>query len=141
MDTILAEFKSSDLSRKPLEVFLAAENSPVRVTRRDGTDMILMTQREADARAELLGFAAQLIAVSTDDRGSLAERLADKLPWILALNPTDQVQCAKDLINAARASFATNQPFLAVAELTAWRETATAIASGVSQQRVTWLEE
>ena len=62
-------------------------------------------------------------------------------PWMLALSPEDQAQCAQDLVDAARASFATEQPQLAIAELTSWRETATAIAAGLSGQEVQWLDE
>jgi hypothetical protein len=45
------------------------------------------------------------------------------------------------VLAAARASFATHQPHLAIAELTAWRETATAIAAGLGKEPVEWLDE
>lgn len=53
------------------------------VTRRDGETPVLMSQREADGRARLLHFAAQLIIVPLDDRGILAERMNQNLPWCL----------------------------------------------------------
>ena len=134
-------FASSDLSRHAPRVFAAAEENPVDVTRRDGEDMVLMTKREATARDELLQIAAQLIAVATDDTGSLAERMADRFPWMLALNADDQVICAKDLLDAARASFATGQSHRAIAEMTAWRETAIAVAAGLGTSPVEWLDE
>ncbi|GAA4382801.1 YebG family protein [Agromyces bauzanensis] len=134
-------FRSSDLSRLAPKVFAAAEDHPVEITRRDGEDLVLMSKREADARDQLLQFAAQLIAVATDDRGSLAERMSNSFPWMLALSADDRVQCAKDLVDAARASFATGQPHLAIAELTAWKETATALAAGLGRSPVEWLED
>lgn len=111
------------------------------VTRRDGEDLVLMSKRESDARSELLHLAAQLIAVATDDRGTLADRMADRFPWMLALNPTDRVKCARELLDSARASFATKEPHLAVAEMIAWRETATAIAAGLHATPSDWLDE
>ena len=42
---------------------------------------------------------------------------------------------------AARASFATHQPHLAIAEITAWRETATALAAGLGNGSVEWLDD
>lgn len=111
------------------------------VTRRDGEDLVLMSRRESEAREQLLHFAAQLIAVATDDRGSLADRMSNNFPWMLALNLADRTQCAKELLDAARASFATGQTHLAVAELTAWKETATAIAAGLGRSPVEWLDE
>lgn len=134
------EFKSSELSRNSGEVFAAAERGPVMVTRRDAEPLVLMNEREADARRQLFEFAAQLIAITADDRGTLAERMADHFPWMFALSEADRKQCAKDLVDAARASFATEQPHLVVAELNSWRETAEAFAAGLRNDPVEWLD-
>lgn len=132
--------RSSDLSKHSAEVFAEAEDHPVTVTRRDGENLVLMSQREADGRARLLEFAAQLIGVAVDDDGPLAERMSKAFPWMLALSPEDRTTCAQDLVDAARASFSTDQPHLALAELTSWRETATAIAAGLGHAEVEWLD-
>lgn len=132
--------RSSDLSKHSAEVFAEAEDHPVTVTRRDGEPLVLMSQRENDARAELLHIAANLVTVSLED-GPLAERMAARYPWMYALAPEDRDRCAHDLVDAARASFATQQPHLAIARLTSWRETATAIAAGLGTGPVDWLEE
>jgi dsDNA-binding SOS-regulon protein len=134
-------FNSSELSRNATKVFAAAEEHPVDVTRRDGEDLVLMSKREADAREQLMQFAAQLIAVATDDQGTLSDRMADRFPWMLALGAADRATCARDLLNAARASFATGEAHLAVAEMIRWQETATAIAAGLHATPVEWLDE
>jgi len=118
MAALLEKFQSSDLNRNSTKVFEAAENAPILVTRRDGEDFVLMSEREATARRKLLDLAAQLIAVTTDDRGTLVERMSDRFPWMLALRLEDRERCAKDLVNAARASFASEQIHLAISELT-----------------------
>lgn len=141
MSKLLEEFQSSDLNRNPVKVFAAAENAPVLVTRRDGKDFVLMTEREAEANRALVELAAQLVAVSTDDRGTLADRMANQFPWMYALSEADRDQCAKQLVDSARASFATGQVQLAILELTAWRETATAIAEGLNSVPLEWLDE
>ena len=43
--------RSSDLSKHSADVFAEAEEHPVHVTRRDGETLVLMSQREMDARA------------------------------------------------------------------------------------------
>lgn len=134
-------FQSSELSRSSAEVFAAAADHPVRVTRRDAETLVLMTESADRARTSLLELAAQLVAVSTDTSGTFADRMSDRFPWMLALTPDDQALCAKAVLAAARASFATNQPHLAVAELNGWRETATAIAAGLGREPVEWLDE
>jgi hypothetical protein len=136
----MATRRSSDLSRHSAEVFAEAEDHPVTVTRRDGEPLVLMSQREADARAELLHIAATLITVTLED-GPLAENMASRYPWMYALSTTDREQCSRDLIDAARASFSTHQPHLAIAKLTSWRETAAAIAAGLGSLPVEWLDE
>lgn len=132
--------RSSDLSKHSAEVFAEAEDHPVTVTRRDGEALVLMSQREADSRSRMLQFAAQLIGVAVDDNGSLAERMSKAFPWMLALSPDDRVTCAQDLVDAARASFSTDQPHLVLAELTSWKETATAIAAGLDRGEPEWLD-
>lgn len=132
--------RSSDLSKHSAEVFAEAEDHPVTVTRRDGEDLVLMSQREADSRTRMLQFAAQLIGAAVSDDGPLADRMSKAFPWMLALSPQDRVTCAQDLVDAARASFSTDQPYLALAELTSWRETATAIAAGLGRAELEWLD-
>lgn len=133
--------RSSDLSKHSAEVFAEAEKYPVTVTRRDGENLVLMSQREAEGRARLLDFAAQLITVTLDEHGTLAERMCRSFPWILALAPADRESCAQELVDAARASFSTNQPYLVIAELTSWKETATALAAGLGSADLVWLDE
>lgn len=134
-------FQSSELSRASAEVFAAATDHPVEVTRRDGESLVLMSESADRARTALLELAAQLVAVSTNTDGTLVTRMIDRFPWMLALSTADQQTCANDILTAARASFATNQPHLAIAELTAWRETATAVAAGLGHEPVEWLDD
>lgn len=141
MNTTLKSFRSSDLSHDSTTVYNAAERSPVLVTRRDAEDLVLMSERENTARRLLLEFAAQIIAVTTDDRGSLAERMSNIFPWMLALTPEGRNKCALALVNAARASFATGQLHLALAEKNSWEETAINMAAGLGQEPVEWLDE
>lgn len=134
-------FQSSELSRSSAGVFAAAADHPVQITRRDGESLVLMSSRADRDRTALLELAAQLVAVSTSTEGTLASRMSDRFPWMLALSAADQESCAKDVLAAARASFATNQPHLAIAELTSWRETASAVAAGLGNASVEWLGE
>lgn len=131
--------RSSELSKHSAEVFTEAEDHPVTVTRRDGEALVLMSQREAEGRTRLLDFAAQLITVTLDDSGPLSVRMAKVFPWMFALSPADRESCAQELIDAARASFSTDQPHLALAELTSWKETA--VAAGLGSGDIEWLNE
>ena len=123
--------RSSDLSKQPNKVFSEAELQPLTVTRRDGEDLVLMSKTEADGRAALLALAGQMLVLATNSTGSLTDRFCDTYPWMYALSAADRDACAKDLLEAARASFATEQPTLILNELRSWQETATALAAGL----------
>lgn len=141
MASVIEHFLSSELSRNSAQVFSAAEIKPVLVTRRDGENLVLMTESEANAQRELFEFAAQLIAVTTSSNGNLENRMADLFPWMHALDANDKSICTKEIIDAARASFATGKAHLVISELNSWRETATAIAEGLGKAPVDWLEK
>lgn len=66
--------------------------------------------------------------------------MANTLPWMLALSAEDRDSCTRALIEAARASFATDQPHLAATTIVTWQETATAIAAGLGTTSVEWLD-
>jgi len=134
-------FKSSELSRNSKALFAAADGNGVEITRRDGANLILLPQAEADVRDQLLRLAGDLVISATGGRDSFAEHLADRLPWMLALNPEDRETCAQDVLKAARASFSTGQAHLAIATVTSWCETARLIAAGVTSEPVEWLED
>lgn len=133
-------FKSSELSRASSEVFAAAADHPVTVTRRDGEPLVLMSEREDAARNELLKLAAQLIGIAAIHDDELVDFMTEHFPWMLALSSTDQEACAKEVLNAARASFATGQAHLALSTLTSWRETAEAVAAGLGKTPVEWID-
>lgn len=132
--------RSSELSKRPAEVFAEAERAPVTITRRDGESLILMSRREAGNRDRLLELAAQLITASLDD-DPLPASMTKLFPWMLALPPADRDACARELLDAARASFATEQAHLAIATLTAWEETASAMAAGLGNTEITWRDD
>jgi hypothetical protein len=132
--------QSSELSRHSAAVFAKAEQGAIEVTRRDGEPLVLLTKREDDERELVLEIAAQLIAVSLDDRGTLVDRLAGPFPWIKLLSEQDQKQCAKDIIEVARGAFSLGLPARLLTEVAAWRNTAEAVAIGVADEPLEWLD-
>ena len=65
----------------------------------------------------------------------------ETFPWMQDLSPQGRADCAHDILQAARLSSSTGQPHLAVAELTSWQETATALAAGLRNDPVEWLDD
>jgi hypothetical protein len=139
-DTEKDVFQSSDLSRHPKLVFAAAEIHPIAVSRRDGEDLVLMTKAEAHAREHLLGFAARYIIRRMQEDHAPADQLVIIYPWMYALTPEDRATCADQILKAYSASSAMGQSRLFDLEVSAWRETATAVAAGLGQEEVEWLD-
>lgn len=134
MTVLSTQFASSDLSRSASKVFAAAVIEPVRITRRDGENLVLMTEEELNRQQTLLGVAAQIVAVSTFTAhdSELVAEMTRHFPWMLALTKDDRVNCAHEIIDDARASFSLGQPNLIVGTINAWRDTAEAIVAGYS---------
>lgn len=132
MVTLSVQFASSDLSRSSAKVFEAAADSPVRITRRDGGNLVLMSEDELGRQQTLLAVAAQIVAVSTftaaDDE--LVAEMGKHFPWMLALGESERAECAFEVLEKARASFSLGRPDLIVGTLNAWRDTADALAAG-----------
>lgn len=99
-----------------------------------------MSESEANSRRELLELAEQMIAVTTDEHGTLIERMADRFHWMLAFEEGVRDRCAKELVEAARASLAANQSDRVVTTLVAWKDSAESIAAGRESTQVDWLE-
>jgi hypothetical protein len=140
MSKPIEQVQSSELSRNPLKVFSAAEKAPVTVTRRDGEDLVLMSKRERHNFTEFHSHISQVLAVLDDSHGTLTERMVKTFPWMLALREEAQSECAKELVNTAKASMATSAPLLALTTLYSWKATAEAIALGIDFDDIDRLE-
>ena len=101
----------------------------------------MMSEREDYTRSELLRLAAKLISISGIKDDDLVGLMSEQFPWMLALSPADQTTCSRDVLHAARASFSTGQGHLALSTLTSWQETAAAIAAGLGDEPVEWIED
>ena len=141
MGSALEQFLSSELSRNSAAVFAAAETAPVLITRRDGDDLVLMAKKEADAHQHLLEIAAQIVAVTSSDQGTLVERMVMAFPWMLVLCDEDKASCTHDIVRSVQAALATGNQKPALIKIIAWKETAYAVANGLGDKPVEWIED
>lgn len=134
MRKLIEQVQSSELSRNPLKVFSAAEKTPVTVTRRDGEDLVLTSKSQAESRNEFFEFTAKIVVATCGEEGTITERMVSQFPWMLAFDKAGQDKCSKALVDAALISMTTHQTQHALIELSAWKDTAEALAAG-------WFEE
>lgn len=132
--------KSSDLSKHSAEVFAAAEREPISISRRDGESMVLLTESAAAEQEALLDVAAHLLAAITTVEGPVEAQLAHAFPWMHALSPAHQAECAHQLLHLAQAALSTGKSTRFFIELESWRESAMAISAGWDKAETEWLQ-
>ena len=129
-----------DLIRHTEEVLRDAAQNPVKLLREDREPLVLMSEHELEARDALLELAGQIVTAALESV-SLEEALPRFYPWMSALSPSGRERCTEELVDAARAAIRTRKPSRALGVLTAWRESAEALAAGLGEDPVEWLEE
>jgi hypothetical protein len=134
---------SSALSRHSAEVFRAAEEGPVTITRRGGEPLILERASDVERQHAGLRIAADLVAASLSPvEKSLVERLRGPYPWLEFLTVSDRGAFATEIVDVARACAAVGSFDRLIVTLSAWKHTAHAVAAGyTSDDELEWLDE
>jgi hypothetical protein len=116
----------SDLLRHTTETTERLSHArAVRLQRRDAADLVLMSAERADAEAEIVEVAAQLLAQLvrlSPDLVSTALPLA--LPWVQFLPPDDVATMAAEFVSTAVAATALGNTAAVTQLLAEWRHTA-----------------
>ncbi len=134
---------SSDLSRNPGQVFRAADQGPVTITRRDGEPLTLLPSRTIAREHEALRLASHLVAASlAPGEESFTSRLLGPFPWLGFLPGEQREAFAAEIVEVARACAAISsfdRLFIILAE---WKATAEAVAAGYTHDdELDWLDE
>ena len=97
----------------------------VRLRRRDAADLVLMSADRADAEAELVEVASQLLAQLVRVSPDLVSRaLPLALPWVRFLPPADVATLAAEFVSTAEAAAALGNTAAVSQLLIEWRHTA-----------------
>lgn len=133
---------SSDLSRNPAQVFRAAEDGPVTITRRDGEPLTLIRSSTVEREHEALALAANLVAASlAPGPGSFAERLVVPFPWLGFLPAGQREQFASEIVEVSRACASISNFDRLFVVLAEWKATAEAMALGYTPDAdLDWLD-
>jgi PHD/YefM family antitoxin component YafN of YafNO toxin-antitoxin module len=134
---------SSDLSRNPAQVFRAADEGPVTITRRDGEPLMLLRSKTVEREHEALQLAASLVAASlAPGESSFADRLLLPFPWLGFLPAHQREQFASEIVDVSRACASISSFDRLFVVLSEWKATAEAVASGYTPDtELDWLDE
>lgn len=142
MAAITRTIQSSELSRHSREVFEAADQGPVLITRRDGEALVLTKASQANYERKGLQLAASLVAASlAPDDVPFVERLRGPFPWLALLSSSDQDAFAQEVVSIARACASISQFDRLLLTLHSWKATAEEVAPGYTpDDELEWLE-
>lgn len=134
---------SSDLSRNPAQVFRAAEEGPVTITRRDGEPLTLLRSSTVEREHEALRLAASLVAASlASEETTFAERLVGPFPWLGFLPSHQREQFASEIVDVSRACASISSFDRLFIVLSEWKATAEAVASDYTPDtELDWLDD
>ncbi|MEB0202688.1 hypothetical protein QN345_07025 [Cryobacterium sp. 10I1] len=121
----------TDLLRKPKEVLSRIDEGQVRITRRDGDDLVILRGRDLDALENGVALSSRLIRAIGRNRGDVQAALSDLFAWTADFTPAELATYATEiehLVYAASELGAFERLLRAQRE---WQETATAYAMGM----------
>ncbi len=99
---------------------------PLRVTRRDDEDLVLMTAARADQEREVLAAATAMVdALLHSDDGALVRKVvAAAFPWVSYLSGEELADFVDELIASLRAGSSLDNPAPPARTIETWRHTA-----------------
>lgn len=105
--------------------WLASEGGrPLRVTRRDAEDLVLMTAARADQEHEVVSAAAAVLRALTAKPGVFRSALVSAFAWARLLSDAEIDQFALELADALNVGAALDNPAPSAQTIEAWRHTA-----------------
>jgi hypothetical protein len=125
----VGEVPFSDIQNKGKATLAEWQRSgarPLRVTRRDDEDLVLMTAVRADQEREVLAAATAMVdaLLHSDDRVLVRKVVAAAFPWVSYLSGEEVADFVDELIASLRAGSSLDNPAPPARTIETWRHTA-----------------
>lgn len=120
----------TDLLRHPKDVVARADRGPVRITRRDADDLVLLRADTLDSDRKGAELAVRIARHALAHRGDMAAALADLFSWTAVLSDNDREMFATEMDALVWASIELGKFTKLVHEFASWEGTAETIAAG-----------
>jgi hypothetical protein len=121
----------TDLLRKPKEVLAHIDEGQVRITRRDGDDLVILRCHDLDVLERGVALASRLIRAIGRNKGDVAAALSDLFAWAGEFTPGELRAYAAEIeqLLYAACELGTFERLLRAQQ--EWKETAVAYAMGM----------
>jgi len=130
MSTATATF--TDLLRKPKDVLAHIDDGQVRITRRDGDDLVILRGHDLDVLSNGIALSSRLMRAIGRNRGDATAAVTDLFAWTSELSASELNSYAEEmerLVYSASELGTFDQLLRAQLE---WEETASAYAMGMT---------
>jgi len=121
----------TDLLRKPKVVLARIDEGQVRITRRDGDDLVILRAGELDALVEGVALSSRLMRAVSRTNGDVAAALSDLFAWTAELSPAELAAYAVEMRELAFAAGELGAFEHLLRAQKEWEETARAYAMGM----------
>ena len=121
----------TDLLRKPKEVLAHIDEGQVRITRRDGDDLVILRGHDLDVLEKGVALSSRLIRAIGRNKGDVAAALTDLFAWTAEFTPGELRAYAAEIekLVYAASELGTFERLLRAQQ--EWKETAVAYAMGM----------
>lgn len=121
----------TDLLRKPREVLAHIDEGQVRITRRDGDDLVILRGHDLDVLEQGVALSSRLIRAIGRNKGDVEAALTDLFAWTGEFTPGELRAYAAEIEHLlyAASELGTFERLLRVQQ--EWKETAVAYAMGM----------
>ena len=122
----------TDLLRKPKEVLAHIDEGQVRITRRDGDDLVILRGHDLDVLEKGVALSSRLIRAIGRNKGDVAAALSDLFAWTGEFTPGELRAYAAEIeqLVYAASELGTFERLLRAQQ--EWKETAVAYAMGMT---------
>lgn len=121
----------TDLLRKPKDVLAHIDEGQVRITRRDGDDLVILRGRDLDILSNGVALSSRLLRAIGRNKGDVGAALADLFAWTAEFTPEELQRYAAEMeqLVYAASELGTFERLLRAQQ--EWQETALAYAMGM----------
>ncbi|MFC5932208.1 hypothetical protein D6T64_04295 [Cryobacterium melibiosiphilum] len=121
----------TDLLRKPKEVLAHIDQGQVRITRRDGDDLVILRGHDLDVLEKGVALSSRLIRAIGRNKGDVAAALSDLFAWTGEFSPGELRAYAAEIeqLVYAASEMGTFERLLRAQQ--EWKETAVVYAMGM----------
>lgn len=130
-DEVMSTATFTDLLRKPKDVLAHIDEGQVRITRRDGDDLVILRGSDLDALEQGVALSSQVLRAIGRNRGDVSAALTELFAWVSEFSASELAAYAEDmerLVYSASELGSFDRLLRAQHE---WQQTAAAYAMGM----------